>query len=197
MNRRIFRSFYVAAALAGFTSILPVTSAHAATAETTISVNFPSIVVLYTYDSITLDVSEAGLGAAIKGGATTVSCSSDQCTASQAAVKDLTATQLTLDGNDVITADITSAVGALPTDIEVTINDAFGARCLGCGTGDYTVTTVDGGDSDVIGNFSPSAMPQNGLTLSTGSLSFQVDLSQVTSNGVVTEDVTITVTSNL
>ena len=188
--RNLKRALY-AAMVAAPLAMLQATPGQAATANTTISIDFPSILILYTYDNIELEVSEAGLGGALEGSGT-VSCTGSDCRSAQGD-RDLTGSLLSLDGADVVDATIGTPVGSLPSGIGVTIENAYGARCLGCSAGTYAVTLTDGGNSAAIGTFTTTAPAVNGLTLATGDLSFEVDLGSLTAAGAVSETVTITV----
>ena len=115
--------------LTGMLALLPATSTQAATATTTVEINFPQILILYTFDQIDLAVDAAGLADAITTG--TTACSGDYC--SDQGTSDLSGTLLNLDGAEGFLRRVRS--------------DRFGLyRIDGLAPGTYlaTVRAVDG-----------------------------------------------------
>ena len=177
--------------LTGMLALLPVASAQAATATTTVEISFPQILILYTFDQIDLSVDAAGLADAITPGTTT--CAGDYC--SDQGTVDLTGTGLALDGSDTLDADIAGGVGSLPGPVTVTVENAFGVRALGHSS--YTAGVAAAGTPNAAFG-SPAVTTPNytGLQLSTGDLSFTIDLSQLSGGATESQDYQITVTGN-
>ena len=175
--------------LTGMLALLPATSTQAATATTTVEINFPQILILYTFDQIDLAVDAAGLADAITTG--TTACSGDYC--SDQGTSDLSGTLLNLDGADVLDADIGTGVGSLPGPVNITIQNAFGVRALGYSG--YSANAAKTGTANAaFGNPTVTTPGYTGLSLSTGNLSFTIDLSQLSGSGAQAQDYQITVT---
>jgi hypothetical protein len=169
---------------------------QAADVSTTIDINFPTVMVLYYYNQLDLDVDAASLVDQLGG-------SSAACNSAGTGENCLAATDQTysLDlGSATVTADIETDGGAVTTTpVDVTITDAYGMRCIGCTN--YDVAVSDGANSTAVA-ISPvsTTVTANGLQMVTQDLGFSLDLDQLTSsevdNGVATESALITVTAN-
>ena len=148
-----------------------------ATRTTTIDVNFPEILVMYTYSNITLDL-DATFFAGQLGLGTTIACDAG------ASCVDATTTTITVDA---LTEDVdiagqaaVPADGAL-TDVSINLTNAIAARSLGMTDANYTVNVVDQANSTVINlDGTPDPMPNSGLQLSTTNLPIILDVSEIT-----------------
>ena len=169
---------------------------QAADVSTTIDINFPSVMVLYYYNQIDLDVDADTLVNQLGG-------SSGECDSAGTGENCVQAADQTysLDlDSPTVTADIQTDGGALSSaPVDVTIENAYGMRCLGCTT--YSVAVSDGANSTaVVTDPVNTKVTANGLTMVVQDLGFSLDLDQLTStevdNGVATESALITVTAN-
>jgi len=162
-----------------------------AESTTTVTVNFPEILVLYTFATVdlTLDatnlVTDFGLGAG-------AACTTGTCVDAGASMETGVTATTDLDiGASGIPLD-----GAL-TDMSLTLNNAIGARSLGLADATYTLTVSDDGNSTIVDLDTANqatSFDNDGLTLSTAALELTIDASDIT--GSVTsesEDFTITV----
>lgn len=165
-------------------------SAYAAQANVTIDIDFPTILVMYHYNTITLDLDQTALGTYLVGG-TAVACGADFCDDQGNATIAVPAIAAT--------TSVTAAVvdpGLANTTTEFTIVDPVGVRALGCST--YSVTVVDASaDAGITVDTanSLSAIDGTGCTfaLTTGDLIFDVDFGLVAADPAsAVFDVTIT-----
>ena len=151
-------------------------SAFAAQANVTIDINFPTILVMYHFNTITLDLDQTSLGTYLVGG-TAVPCGPDFCddqANSTIAVPIITA-------NTSVTS-IVSDPGLANTTTEFTIVGAVGVRALGCST--YDTTVVDAGSDagvtvDAIASLSAIEGASCSFTMLTGDLVFDVDFNLI------------------
>ena len=165
--------------LAGLCAVAPL--GHAATATTTIDVNFPSVVVMYHYDTITLQVDQTALANYMAGGA--AACGGDFCD-NLTGTLDLTGSPVTDLSGAPVSVDANVNPPAPPaTAVPVTVQNAVGVRALGCST--YTATVTDGGSDvsmtvDTVNSLSTIDGAGCSLGLALGDLIFTMDVSQVT-----------------
>ena len=166
-------------------------SSYAAQTNVTVDINLPTILVMYHYNTITLNLDQAALGNYLVGG-TALACGTDFCddqgNSAAIAVNVIAATN-----------NITQAVvdpGLANTSATFTLVDSVGVRALGCST--YTATVVDASvDAGVVVDTatSLSAIDGSGCSalMTTGDLTFTVAFDQVNANPVsAVFDVTIT-----
>ena len=183
-KRVVIASLMSAATFSGF-------SVYAAQANVTIDIDFPTILVMYHYNTITLDLDQTALGTYLVG-LTAVACGADFC--------DDQGNPLTIPVPAIAaTTSVTSAVvdpGLANTTTEFTIVDPVGVRALGCTA--YAVTVVDASSNagiTVDTANSLSAIDGTGCTfaLTTGDLIFDVDFGLVDADPAsAVFDVTIT-----
>ncbi len=165
-------------------AVIPAPSVKAATLDVDVDIHFPQIVVLYAYTNIELSITTAGLADALHTGATV---SGSDATLADALPNNTTGIT---DMTTAIDLDIASDTQFdLNADPVMTLNNAFGVRSLGYTGYSATVSTTG---TELI---SPTVTtPANtGLTLSTGNLSYTVDLDAVTGTAA-SGTFTITVT---
>ena len=167
-------------------------SAFAAQANVTIDIDFPTILVMYHYNTITLDLDQTSLGTYLVGGTGPVACGADFCD-DQGNPVTIVVPAITA------TTSVTSAIvdpGLASTTTEFTIVDPVGVRALGCST--YSVTIVDAStDAGITVDTANSltAIDGTGCTfaMTTGDLVFDVDFTSVTADPAsAIFDVTIT-----
>ena len=152
-------------------------TAYAAQATVTVDVNMPTILVMYHYNTITLDLDQAALATYLVSG-TAVACGADFCDDQG----DPVALPVSVIAG---TTSVTQAVvdpGLANTTTEFTIVDPVGVRGMGCGT--YSVTVVDlSSDAGITVDTGNSLSDINGtacsFALTTGNLIFDVDFDQV------------------
>jgi hypothetical protein len=170
-------------------------TAYAAQANVTVDVTLPTVLVMYHYDSITLNILESGLAGFLVGGtATACSGGTDYC--------DNQPTPATIDVTAVTpTTTVTQAVndpGLGATAADFVLEDVVGVRALGCTS--YTASYGDGGsDAGVtIGPATPLAgidteLCSFGMTM--GDLQFNLDFNSVAAGATTVQavfDVTVT-----
>jgi hypothetical protein len=177
----------LSALLAASLLIAATSSAHAATATTTININLPQVVILYTFDTINLTIDAAAVGSLLTGAA--------QCTDANnlcieiAPTPALTITDLSAASVD---ADIASSAAAIVGSRTVTIKNAFGVRSLGVAAANYTATIAETAAA-AFSNEVITAPANTGLALSRGDISFTLDLNQTSGTSA---SVTYTITVN-
>ena len=169
------------------------TNAMAAQANVQIDVDLPTVLVMYHYDTITLDITQAAMADYLVGG-TATTCGTGYCDEQTGS----TVTISSLSGSNTILQPVGDP-GPLATTVDFTMQDVVGVRAIGC-TAPYTATYVDGGSTaGVTLDASLSVDGIDGLPCSfamqTGDLSFEIDfdaLPAATSTASAIFDVTIT-----
>ena len=153
-----------------------------ATAQTTIDVNFPEILVLFTFSQITLDLDatfftdQLGLG---EGDAGTSSITVD------AGSEDID-----------IGASTDVPADADINDVEIDLLNAIGARSIGLTDTNYTVDVSDTGSSSIIDLSTTNTigtLSNSGVALSTTNLPIVIDVSEIT-GPLVTDSETFDIT---
>ncbi|KZX57934.1 hypothetical protein A3709_20125 [Halioglobus sp. HI00S01] len=167
--------------------------AHSASIITDVDLNFPQVLVLYAFDAIEIDIDEAGLINAIDPGA---SDCTDQDYCVELLGEDLSGSPLDLTGGSgSIDAGLDdSDLVPLDGSVSVTINNAFGVRALGYTQYNASVTKTGTANDVFAGTPTVSTPTYDGLNLSTGSLSFDIDLNELSVSGVQSQSYQITVT---
>jgi len=170
-------------------------TAHAAEASVQVDVNLPTVLVMYHYDTITLNLDQTALGGYLVGG------TAGACTPAGDFCDDQgnpTAINVTTIGG---TTTVNSPINDIPlasTATDVTLVDVVGVRALGCTS--YSAS-YDGGASDngvTIVNGSAVAGIDGqpcSFTMTSGDLSFNLDFDAVdggTSTVSAIFDVTVT-----
>ncbi len=191
---KVVRSIAAAGALASLLVAAP--SAYAAQATTTVEVNFPTVLVMYHYDTIQLDVTSAALANFITGGSA-VACAGDSCESlgtldlTGSAISDLSAATV-----DALVSDTNPALNGGTTSATFTVENAVGVRALGCAT--YSAAAAAGAGNDAAVTISATSLADIdgsacGLAMTVGDLVFDVDISAVTGTTVnAVFDVTVT-----
>lgn len=166
-------------------------TAHAAQATMTVDVNMPTILVMYHYNTITLDLDQTALGTYLVGG-TAVACGADFCD-DQGNPAAIPVPAIT--ANTSVTQTVADP-GLANTTTEFTIVDPVGVRGMGCAT--YSVTVVDlstdaGITVDTANSLSAIDGTACSFSLTTGDLVFDVDFGLVDADPAsAIFDVTIT-----
>lgn len=189
------------------TTMIGTQSAHAVSANTTVEVNFPTILILYHFDVINLTVSQADLALAL-GGLTAGSCAG--AAAGEYCVEVTpgpTGIALDLTGA-AVDAGMSSDAPSLPAalaSVNVDIGNAWGVRSIGpFGTGLTASVTgpvsgnLDDGNGELIplsGVDTNDTSPAAGPGMATGDIVFTMDLSGLETSGTYSGVFTITVTS--
>jgi len=175
-------------------------AAYAVTATTTVEITFPQVLILYSYDTIQLDVTEATL-------ATELGVTGASCTSGSYCVQFTNAGPLDWDMNSAVNADIATAASALPdlSAVAVNIENAWGVRSvaaaggLTAGVTGPTSLTGPGASLAVSGATTDNFAPTRGMgaldSTRTGSIDFTLNLSTLNTAGTYTGDFVISVTS--
>jgi len=170
-------------------------AAHAATGSVNVDVNLPTVLVMYYFGNVTLNIDEAGLATYLGAGGS--DCTNGYCDA-----------QPDPGPIDVLTLNATTNVPmpALndpytpggPGAVTFVLEDVVGVRALGC-TAPYSATYDVSGDAGIatatgvsVANIDGSACS---MTLLTGDLSFDLDFDALAAGATTvnaTLDVTIT-----
>ena len=164
-------------------------SANAASGQTSVDIDFPPLIILYYYDSLSIDVSEADLISATgAGGASCTSASAPgiECSVTTGPISATYNTGTSaFEGSVDIDGDAPALAGT-PSVVSFDIAEAWGVRSLGVpslnatfgqGTGDFVAGSV----SSDLNTVSSSLVldPTNG---NVGNIEFQVDLSTLVAN---------------
>lgn len=168
------------------------TNAMAAQANVQIDVNLPTVLVMYHYDTITLDVSQAALADYLVGGTATV-CGTGFCDGQTGPTVAIS----TIGASNTIVQPVGDP-GPLATTVDFVMQDVVGVRAIGC-TAPYTATFVDGGSTtgvslDASGSVGGIDGQPCSFSMQTGDLAFGIDfdaLPAATSVASAVFDVTI------
>jgi hypothetical protein len=171
-------------------------TAYAADASVQVDVNLPTVLVMYHYDTITLNVLESGLADFLVGGSAGACAGGvDYCdNQTNPGSVDVTV----LDPTTNVTGIAVTDPGLGITDTDIVLEDVVGVRALGCDT--YNASYSDGGSEDGITiGASTSLAGINGVGCSfgmiTGDLQFNLDFGAVAAGATSVQavfDVTIT-----
>jgi hypothetical protein len=169
-------------------------SAVTAIATTTVTINWPEVLILYTFADVDLtpdaDILTDNLGAGTLG-ACDVGSTNNHCVDAGTSTIAMTALTEDLDiaGEAAVPAD------AALTDITITLQNAIGARSLGVAAATYTLAVADQGDSAAINLDASQAtsFTNSGLTLTTADLIIELDVSEIAIGDDDAEDFEITV----
>jgi hypothetical protein len=169
-------------------------TAYAADASVQVDIALPTVLVMYHYDTINLNVLETGLADFLVGGSATACSGSDYCEAlPNPATVDVSVLNPTTNVNSIGVTD--PGGGVLDTDI--VLEDVVGVRALGCST--YNASYTDGGSEDGItittGAITDIDSQSCTFGMTTGDLQFNLDFNEVTAGATSVQavfDVTIT-----
>ena len=177
------------------TAAITNSTAYAADASVNVDVDLPTVLVMYHYDTFTLNILESGLAGFLVGGtATACAGGTDFC--------DNQLNPATIDVSTVAaTTTVTQAVtdpGLGATDTDILLEDVVGVRALGCSA--YSASYSDGGsDTGVTIGAATSLSGIDTLPCSfgmtTGDLQFNLDFQNVTAGATSVRavfDVTVT-----
>ncbi len=192
---KVVRSIATAGALASLLVAAP--SAYAAQATTTVEVNFPTVLVMYHYDTIQLEVTSPALANFLTGGSA-VACAGDSC--QSLGTLDLTVSDPISDLSaatvDALLSDTNPALNGGSTSATFTVQNAVGVRALGCAN--YSAAAAAGAGNDAAVTISATSLADIdgaacGLAMTVGDLVFDVDISAVSGTTVnAVFDVTVT-----
>ncbi len=162
----------------------------AAAGSTTVSVNLPTVLIMYHFDTIDIEVADSAVASFLAAGAT--NCSdlatpgSEFCL-SQGAL-DLTGSPVTDLAAATVDAGLSDTNPALPGSLsaDFTVQNAVGVRAIGCTT--YDAAVADGG-SDASVTVSAGALTGVdgagcSTTMTTGDLEFSIDFATAGSGTV-------------
>ncbi len=145
----------------------PVT--NAASLDVDVDIDLPNVVILYGYTDIDLTMAADQFGPLLDS-----NCTTDDC-----AVGDNTPKTGEINAGLVDLAFTNNAAGTNPT---ITLDNSWGVRSFG-----YTSlqpSIVDNGSDASVGNLAIEQITTPSPTLQTGSVSFDLDLSQITTDNV-------------
>lgn len=191
LRKSILASLFITGALLGQSA----SAQSSASATTNVVVNFPEVLVLYTFSDVTLNMDAAFLKSNLGLGTIGVCTSGNECVNAGAfgsVTVDATSEDLDIASDAQVPAD-----GDL-TDITLTLENAIGARSLGMTDASYTLGVVDGALTDVleVGATQATSFTNTGLALSTQDLEILIDVSEIDTQAestTVNEDFVITV----
>jgi hypothetical protein len=169
-------------------------SAVTAIATTTVTINWPDVLILYTFSEIDItpdaDILTNNLGA---GTLSTCESGSDNDHCVDAGTSNVTMDALTEDLD--IAGDADVPLDANLSNITITLENAIGARSLGVTAATYTLVVTDEGDSDAInlGTSQATSFTNSGLTLTTADLIIELDVSEIAAADNDSEDFEISV----
>ncbi|MCW8855721.1 MAG: hypothetical protein OQJ95_00045 [Kangiella sp.] len=156
----------------------PVT--NAASLDVDVDIDLPNVVILYGYTDIDLTMTADQFGPLVDA-----SCTTDDCS-----VADNTTQSGVLNNGTVDLAFTNNAAGTNPT---ITLNNSWGVRSFGYTSLAPTIT--DNGSDAPVGNLAIEQITTPSPSLQTGSVSFDLDLSQISTDSV-RASYTITVTGS-
>jgi hypothetical protein len=200
MSRQLKKWTRIAAAAGAVALATP--AAHAVQATTNVRVNFPQLLILYSFDQITLDVTQASL--ASKLGVTGASCTSGSYCVEFASAGPLNwdLVNNTVDAN-IAPVDLTGI-----DDLDVVVSNAWAVRSVAAGGGGLAATvsgpgTLTGPGTalpvDEVGTDRPNPVPGLGSVAPgsnrVGSINFSLDLRSLDRAGQYSGDFVIEVTS--
>lgn len=198
MSRQLFKMTQIAVAMSAAAFAAP--AAHAVQATTTVEVTFPQMLILYTYDRISLDVTAASLASklGVVGGT---------CTADSYCIEFAATGPLNWDMNNPVDANIAGGAAALPdlSAVAVNIDNAWGVRSVSAGGGlaasilAPAALTGPGANLNVVTASTDNPTPTRGLGVlnasRTGSIDFTLNLSTLDTQGRYSGDFVVQVTS--
>ena len=150
-----------------------------ATAQTDIEVNFPEILVMYTFSDVTLAPDATFLTTAL-GLGTGGSCSAGDDCVDAGATGSINVTTASTDLDIASDADVPADTAL--NDIVLTLENAVGARSLGLTDANYTLGVTEAGTTAVLNvetGTQPTSFTNNGLVLSTSDLVLEIDVSEI------------------
>ncbi len=170
-------------------------TAYAAEASVQVDVNLPTVLVMYHYDTITLNLDQTALGGYLVGGtASACATGGDFCDAQgNPTAIDVTTIGATTTVNQAVVDNPVAA-----TDTDITLVDVVGVRALGCST--YTASYDDGGSGNGVGITNGTAVAGIdgqgcSFLMTTGDLTFNLDFDSVDAGATTVSavfDVTVT-----
>ena len=169
-------------------------TAYAAQASVQVDVNLPTVLVMYHYDTITLNLDQTALGGYLVGGTAAACTGGDFCDNQlNPAPINVTTIGATTTVNQAVVDNPVAA-----TDTDITLVDVVGVRALGCAT--YTATYDDGGSGNGVGITNGTAVAGIdgqgcSFLMTTGDLTFNLDFDAVDAGATSVSavfDVTVT-----
>ena len=152
-------------------------TAQAAEATVQVDVNLPTVLVMYHYNTITLDLDQTALGGYLVGGTAGACLTGGDFCDDQGSPAAINVT--TIGGTTTVNQAVTDP-GLGATDTDVTLVDVVGVRALGCAT--YSASYDNGASS-------------NGVTITDGTAVAGID-GQACSFGMTTGDLTFNLDFN-
>lgn len=191
---RTFHKFVLSLMLScGFFTSAPVGAQVTANATTNVVINFPEILILYTFSTITLTLDKTFIQGNLGLGTIAACGTGGGCV--NAGTTSKSSVNATTDLDIASDADV---LGSNMTSITLTLQNALGARSLGLTDTNYTLGVVDGANTEVLGldGTQPTSFANTGLALSTSDLVLLIDPSEIDTQAEsvsVNEDFVITV----
>lgn len=166
--------------------------ASAATASTTVDINFPTLLIMYHYDTIDLDLDATSLGTHLVTAAT--GCSGDVCTSQG----DITRSSGPISANTNVDASFT-APAFDNNSATFTLQNAVGVRGLGCT--DYDAQVAEGASTSAGVTVTAGAIAgidgvSCSLGMTTGDLAFAIDFDTVNPATAAAAIFDVTITGN-
>lgn len=144
-------------------------AANSASLDVDVDISLPNVVILYGYTDIDLTMTADQFGPLLDS----------NCTADDCSVADTNPKSGVLDGGTVDLAFTNNAAGTNPT---ITLDNSWGVRSFGYTA--LTPTITDNGSDAPVGNLAIEQITTPSASLQTGSVSFDLDLSQINTNNV-------------
>ena len=155
-------------------------TAHAAQASVTIDVSLPTVLVMYHYDTIALDIDKNALGTYLVG-VNGSACGVDEFCSTDGAAAPVTASSVSGAREDIAVAAPTGTGFLENTTATFRLVDAVGVRAFGCSQ--YTATqgevSSDAGISIPAGNINRIHTAPCSFAMTLGDLDFDMDFSLI------------------
>ena len=168
-------------------------AAYAAQGNIVVDVNLPTVLVMYYWSNIDLNLDQAALGGYLVGG-TASACGTDFCDEQTTAQ---TVSVTTIGANTPVTVSALNDPGLAASTVTFDLQDVVGVRALGCPTGNYQATYDVSGDPGIVAATGQAVTNIDGaacsLAMTTGNVAFDVDFTALTA-GATTATATLDVT---
>ncbi len=169
------------------------TSATAATGNVAVNVDLPTVLIMYYYSDITLDLDQTALGGYMVG-ASGVACGTDWCNDNGSAGS---VTVSNISANTTVPVTGLASPDFENTAMNIELQNIVGVRAIGCPNGTYDATYDVTGDAGITPETGTGVTNINtascSAALTTGNLDFDLDLATITP-GAMNVNATLAVT---